>query len=268
VIVRIGSTLRHWKEGWRRLSVNWRSSVWAHDFRRPPELLTGIDRHPGLGGFGTGHLLNLYKSGSGADRALGIVVTALSLAIFFLPAWLYRLSLKSTCWFWWPLVFSQTSGRAAAREVAEDGTPGAGVVFAEQTEPLWAKVPFSLALALWVVALGVPQGWLALMPVSSGSINLLGALGGMIYLMVPCAAVQIVLFLFCGRYLARAKAGHLGAWQRTAFRWLFNLRQLSLGFGLIVALALLLENWVPGFPPFAESVETHYFSRFPLLTRP
>ncbi len=90
----------------------------------------------------------------------------------------------------------------------------------------------------------------------------------MIYLMLPCAGVQLALFLLCGRYLARAQAGHLASWPRTAFRWLFNLRQLSLGSGLVAALVLLLENWVPGFSPFAGWVETHYFSWFPLLARP
>ena len=268
VIFKIDSTVRRWKEGWRRLSENWRSLVWAHDLRRPPEVLPGIDRHPELRGFRIGNILNHYKSESGAERVFGIVVAALSLPIFFLPAWLYRLSLKSTCWFWWPLVFSQTSGRTAAREVAEDGTPGAGVVFEEQTKPLWAKVQFSLALALWVVAFGVPQDWLALLPVSRGGIGLLGALGDMIYLMLPCAGVQLALFLLCGRYLARAQAGHLGPWPRTAFRWLFTLRQFLLWSALVAALVLLLENWVPGFPPFAGWVESHYFSWFPLLTRP
>ncbi len=73
------------------------------------------------------------------------------------------------------------------------------------------------------------------------------------------------MFLLCGRYLARAKAGHLGSGPRTAFLWLFNLRQLSVGIALVAALVLLLENWVPILTPFAELAETYYFSRFPLL---
>ncbi len=213
-------------------------------------------------------MLNLYKSEPDAERVFWVLFAAISLPIFFLPAWLYRLSLKSTCWFWWPLVFSQTSGRTAAREVAEDGTPGAAVVFEEQTKPLWAKVQFGLALALWAVAIGVPDSLLARLPVSGGGINLLGALGDMIYLMLPCAGVQLALFLLCGRFLARAQAGHLGAWPRTVFLWLFNLRQFSLGSAFAVALVLLLESSVPGFSPFAELLETHYFSWFPLLPRP
>ena len=86
VIVRIGATLRHWKEGWRRLSVNWRSLVWAHDLRRPPELLPGIDQHPRLSYLGIENLLNLYKSQHGGERVLAIVLTASSLLFFFLPA--------------------------------------------------------------------------------------------------------------------------------------------------------------------------------------
>ena len=88
------------------------------------------------------------------------------------------------------------------------------------------------------------------------------------YLMLPCAVVQLVLSVHSSLYLDRAEAGHLDSWPRTTFLWLFNLRQLALGFGLIVALVLLLENWVPGFAAFAELAETHYFSRFPLLPRP
>ena len=119
-----------------------------------------------------------------------------------------------------------------------------------------------------VVAFGVPQDWLALLSVPRGGVDLLSALGDTIYLMLPCAGAEFVLFLHCGRYLARAKAGHLSAWHRIAFRWLFNLRQLSLGTAIVVALVLLLVNWAPVLTPFAELVETHYFSWFPLLTRP
>ena len=139
-------------------------------------------------------------------------------------------------------------------------------MFEEQTKPLWAKVRFGLAVALWVVAFGVPQDWLALLPVSRGGIGLLSAFGDMIYLMLPCAGVQLAMFLLCDQFLARAKAGHLASWPRTAFRWLFNLRQLSLGIGLVAALVLLLESSVPGPAPIAEWVESHYFAWFPLLT--
>ena len=85
-------------------------------------------------------------------------------------------------------------------------------------------------------------------------------------LMLPCAGVQLALFLLCDRFLARAKAGHLGSRPRTAFRWLVGLRQFLLWSALFAALALNLANWVPVLTPFAELVETHYFSRFPLLT--
>jgi hypothetical protein len=176
---------------------------------------------------------------------------------------LYRLSLKSTCWFWWPLVFSQTSGRK--RDIAKDG---AVPEFKVHSKTWLAYFLFVLSLTLWAAGVGVPQDWLAILPVSGGGIDLLGAPGDMIYLMLPCAGVQLVLFLLCDHYLPRAESDDLGSGPRTAFRWLFNLRQFSLGCGFVVALVLLLVNWAPVLSPFAELVETHYFSRFPLLTRP
>ncbi len=197
---------------------------------------------------------------------MGIFVAAISLPIFFLPAWLYRLSLKSTSWFWWPLVFSQTSGRTAARAVAEGGIPGPVVVFKEQSETWLAKFLFGLSLTFLVAAIVVPERLLALLPVSGAGVDFLNALGDMIYLMLPCAGVQLVLFLLCNQFLPRAEANHLGSRPRTAFLWLVSLRQFLLWSALFAALVLLLENWVPGFSPFAEWVETHYFSWFPLLT--
>ena len=265
IIIKIGSTIRHLAEGWGRLSVNWRTLVWAHDLRRPPELLPGIERHPELSRFGIRRMLSRYKFESGVERDILVLVGAFSLPIFFLPAWLYRLSLKSTCWFWWPLVFSQTSGRAAPREVAMGENSRADVLFEENSQPWLAKFVAALSLALLLSAIGVPESWLARLSVSRDDIDLLGALGDMIYLMLPCAGVQLALFLLCDRFLARAKAGHLGSWPRTAFLWLFNLRQFLLGSALVAALVLLLEYWVPGFPPFAELVETYYFSWFPIL---
>ena len=265
-IIKLGETIRHLPEGWGQLSVNWRSLVWTHDLRRPPELLPGIERHPKLGSFGIRRMLARYKSECGLTRVLWAAIGPLSIPFFFIPAWLYRLSLKSTCWFWWPLVFSQTSGRAAARAVAEGGGPGVGVVFEENSKTWLAIFLFGLSVTLLVAAIGVSDDLLALLLVSKGGVNLLDALGHTIYLMLPCAGVQLALFLLCDRFLARAKSGVLGSWPRTAFRWLVSLRQCLLGSALVVALVLYLESWVPVLTPFAKFVETYYFSWFPLLT--
>ncbi len=111
----------------------------------------------------------------------------------------------------------------------------------------------------------MPEHLLALLPVSRDGVDLLGALGDTIYLMLPCTGVQLALFLLCDRFLPRAEAGHLGSRPRTAFRWLVGLRQFLLWSALLAALALNLENWIPVLTPFAELVETHYFSWFPLF---
>ena len=264
--IKIGSTIRHLAEGWGRLSENWRTLVWAHDFWRPPELLPGIEQHPELKYLGIWSLLSLYKSKSGMARVRFVFLGAFSLPIFFLPAWLYRLSLKSTCWFWWPLVFSQTSGRAAALEVTKGKNSRAVVAFEVHSQTWLAKLLFVLSLALLAAAFGVPQDWIALLPVPTGVVDLVGTLGDIMYLMLPLAGVQLALFLLCDRFLPEAKDDHLGTWPRTAFRRLVSLRQFLLWSGMFAALALYLVNWVPVLTSFAELVETHYFSWFPLLT--
>ena len=38
------------------------------------------------------------------DKAVGLLLILVGI-IWFLPGWLYRVSLKSTAWFWWPLAF-------------------------------------------------------------------------------------------------------------------------------------------------------------------
>ncbi len=94
------------------------------------------------------------------------------------------------------------------------------------------------------------------------------ALGDMMYLILPLAGVQLVLFLLCDRFLPEARAGDLGSRPRIAFCRLVSLRQFLLWSGLFAALALYLENWLPVLTPFAEFVETHYFAWFPLFPRP
>ncbi len=139
-------------------------------------------------------------------------------------------------------------------------------MFKEQSATWLAKFLFGLSLTLLVAAIGVQELRLGSLSISGGGVDLLDALGGMIYLMLPCAGVQLALFLLCNQFLPRAEANHLGSRRRTAFRWLVSLRQFLLWSALFAALALYLENWVPVLTPFAGWVETHYFSWFPLLT--
>ncbi len=121
-------------------------------------------------------------------------------------------------------------------------------------------------MTLLAAGIGAPEGLGALLPVTRGGVDLVAWLGDMMYLMLPLAGVQVVLFLLCDRFLPEARAGQLGSRPRTAFRWLVSLRQFLLWSGLFAALALYLENWLPVLTPFAEGVEAHYFSWFPLLT--
>jgi hypothetical protein len=97
---RFWATVRHPLVGWKALPTNWSRTVASTDFAHPPELVPGYVGH---------FLLNvktLYKrirlnQKWDDDKLLSIV----GLVVYFAPSYLYRISIKSTFWVYWPLVY-------------------------------------------------------------------------------------------------------------------------------------------------------------------
>ena len=97
---RVAATLRSLPAGVRRLPENWRENNFLTDSFLPAELMPGIrDSDPSfaLDSF-TKKMLN------DQDRS-ALVFYPLVGVFFFLPAFLYRLNIKATAWFWWPLAY-------------------------------------------------------------------------------------------------------------------------------------------------------------------
>nr|VFJ61681.1 MAG: hypothetical protein BECKFW1821C_GA0114237_1001104 [Candidatus Kentron sp. FW] len=98
--VRVLATLRHPLKGLKTLPDNWRRILWALDFHHIPELVPGLWVHNpsfmSLSGF-----LNENRNGSWEQRFITIMV----IPTLFLPSFLYRWSLKSTCWLYLPLIY-------------------------------------------------------------------------------------------------------------------------------------------------------------------
>ncbi|MDI1312109.1 hypothetical protein [Prosthecobacter sp.] len=101
LVFRVVATLRYLPQGLGRLPENWQENNFWVDFFVPAELIPGIREEDESFAF-DGFIRSLsetenkvFKWGAGPPLA----------AFFFLPAFLYRLNIKATCWFWWPLVF-------------------------------------------------------------------------------------------------------------------------------------------------------------------
>lgn len=252
-------------KGWFLIAKNWRELVIAQDFCRPPELLPGIECNSELSHFTVREIARLDENARGAERVFYLSIEFLAYVILFLPVWLYRLSLKSTCWFWWPLVFAQGSGRKAALAVSSEGGPEKAAARFEQQGKTWAAGFLALLSALLVLhAFGlIPKLTLPVPGVKDG-LDLYASIGQMSYLLLPCAVVQAEFFLRANFMHPRAAANDLGQGHRRLFTWSVALRNFLLWTALLIGLALVAAEWVPVLEPFANFVETRYLGQFPL----
>lgn len=100
--VRLVATLRHPWRGLCTMPENWRRIVWVLDSRHPPELVPGLMvQTPALS---WPEIQTIIRSHGIMRKLFGL----LAFFCFFLPAILYRWSLKSTIWLYWPLLYLES----------------------------------------------------------------------------------------------------------------------------------------------------------------
>jgi len=105
ILTRIAATLWHFRDGLPRFAANWSNLVTATDFRTEPELVPDL---PKDSSFRIRATVKGFRSDGAADR----IFTILAVFILFAPAWLFRLTLKSTFLLYWPLLFVATAPSA------------------------------------------------------------------------------------------------------------------------------------------------------------
>lgn len=98
LVFRLAATLRYILAGAKRLPKNWRENNFVVDSALPAELLPGIRNSNPL--YSWEGLANRKVKG----RSLWVGLPFFGLFLF-LPAILYRLNIKATAWFWWPLAY-------------------------------------------------------------------------------------------------------------------------------------------------------------------
>jgi hypothetical protein len=105
--IRITATARHVCHGIRCLPANFRRLTLCTSPSELPELVPDLSKTVSRltlrGEFG--RFKNLTKHGAIEQRTLGVVYALMDALIVFLPVWLFRFTIKSTVWFWWPIAY-------------------------------------------------------------------------------------------------------------------------------------------------------------------
>jgi hypothetical protein len=103
LLIRFAVTLYYWKDGLIALPINWRRTLFSTDLATPPELIPGY--------IGSSHFNfrftyeSLRSRESWDDRDIFNLICAF---FYFLPAYFYRLTIKSTFWLYWPFAYVAT----------------------------------------------------------------------------------------------------------------------------------------------------------------
>lgn len=107
VVIRVVATACHPLAGLVALPDNWWRTVFVIDSRHPPEIVPGYTR-PDL--LRPSYLLDEVKD---VKNPVVWFVYSIAFIVMFAPAYLYRLSIKSTCWAYLPLVYCSRPLRLA-----------------------------------------------------------------------------------------------------------------------------------------------------------
>lgn len=149
LLIRIMASLRYCRSGLANLPNNWQQLLWVVDVKHEPELLPGLNQ--------IDKQLSLSELLRNDDKYFAYPLAV----IFYLPALLWRWSLKSTLWMWWPvaLLLRQPLANLSpelVRDHAASRVYGVGQ----------SLVYCAGLIALWLLVNQWPnlQQWLALLP--------------------------------------------------------------------------------------------------------
>jgi len=118
-VLRAWAVIRNFFDGVRNLSKNFRRLVLCSSPLQIPEVFPGAAQ---VGAFDFMFWVkivqeNWVKTSQGNDDEprSKVAVSYAVIVFWFLPVWIYRLTIKSTAWLWWPLAFIGAPAKAAAR---------------------------------------------------------------------------------------------------------------------------------------------------------
>lgn len=224
LVFRILATLYKLPSGARCLPANWKETSFLTDWCLPAELMPGIREHNSS--YSLDGLLKEFSD----DRDLeGYVFYPAIGLFFFLPAFLYRLNIKATAWFWWPLAYLLKPAPAASAE----GEQRQALCWPWSNPAQRSWIVLSIGLALlslllhWLVASSrIESDLVTTMPLS---VRVLMGLGW-----ARLAAWHVALWIIAGAgagmllLAGNACSHHLnGNWKQYRQRWPQNIRLMT-----------------------------------------
>jgi hypothetical protein len=146
IFIRFTATMRYLYAGFRALPRNFRALIICTSPTQEPELVPGVS--PTESEFTFSSVIREFgirrRYGPLDQRMIALAYFPPAILVWFLPAWIYRLTLKSTSWFWWPLAFLGSELRRARHPE----------LFRQKImETLWARTTIILGTAIIVTFL-------------------------------------------------------------------------------------------------------------------
>lgn len=151
--IRFVATIRYIRPGLVALPENWYRTLFVIDFCQPPEIIPGYTRSDV---FNISHFLSRIRNSESIEKRY---VSLIGSAILFLPAYFYRLSIKSTCWVYLPLIYM-----ARAPKLAHNPAYLSDLLWRDVKEWMRRLVLLATLVGLLVTNLAPVQEFKALLP--------------------------------------------------------------------------------------------------------
>jgi hypothetical protein len=255
IVIRFHATIRHLRAGIREAPNNWWHTLFIADFFTPPELVPGYRR---TDFFNISHVWSRIRAGeSWFERGAALIM----FAILYLPGYVYRLSIKSTCYYYWPIIY-------LARPTILAGRPEllADLLWRDHME--WVRrfvsvVAISLLLlsnmpAIVDIRATLPP--ILVSPLEYFFVIDLGRIAIWQWFVLLSAAITLIIFGYVGRFIIFVKHAQAdtelsrsvrlyGLWfeylmrWRTIFIWLFVI--MAIGHAILWLSPWGLRSWLP-----------------------
>ncbi|ATX64604.1 hypothetical protein [Roseinatronobacter bogoriensis] len=241
---RFAATACYLWPGLRKLPTNWRFSMLVSDVWHPPELIPGDPRftYGGLFSF------SLSKVGLSQKYFGHLVINFIASLIFFLPAMLWRWAIKSTAWFYIPLLWVR---RGWLSHEGEELRIWAESYSSKVINWLWL-IFGGFSFAALAIGLFSFEKWLALKSTTAEAGAPMGVIGFLasldwaelltqpwLWAYIPSYALSVVIFFALDSIAAEIRAGatpESRAASIARWKWAANARAVLTNIGLLLAL--------------------------------
>lgn len=258
--IRAVSTLKFLDKGWRNIPDNWYSLVFAQDMARPAELIPIKNARHHV----SHHIDFNYCLKSKSPNRYKWLRSKIYIVLMLCAAFLYRFSIKSTFWFYWPLVLIR---RINSRENISDEV----LVRRHSSTLLLGKPLFFFSLTIVILPFAYHADYFSEIANQTGSTGLFAELVDIldsnILLAWPAALASILVYLLADILMpnvASSSVDELFTKRVWLLRVLINFRVFLVAMALILGAMLSADTLLSDLSPnslskFSDWFEGNYF---------